>query len=148
MEPRRLAGKFLNFLHFAGDIYGAAMELTDPNEPNLGQRIKNAGLVTTGELGASVATGGLDFIPDLAEFATAMGFEAPAGPLRKFQKSAPLFNPEHYLRLASYGFKHEPTEARLRDAAEEFRKPYEDQSLGARITRQGPALGGLMMPMR
>ena len=100
------------------------------------------------ELGASVATGGLDFIPDLAEFATAMGFEAPAGPLRKFQKSAPLFNPEHYLRLASYGLKHEPTEARLREAAEEFRKPYEDQSLGARITRQGPALGGLMMPMR
>jgi hypothetical protein len=40
------------------------------------------------------------------------------------------------------------TVKKLRDAGEQLLKPFEDQSLGAQITRQGPALGGLVMPMR
>jgi hypothetical protein len=136
----RLAGGLLQGLGYAGDALGYYTESTNPDD----------------EVAASYLTGGLDFIPDALEYASAVGFEPKEDNFaRRIQRAAPLANPEHYLRLFSYydmGKTDAPefqrTVKKLRDAGEQLLKPFEDQSLGAQITRQGPALGGLVMPMR
>ena len=134
---------------FLSDAYGVALELTNPNEPNMGQRIKNAGIVGLGEIGASALTGGLDFVPDAFEIATELGIETDDPVIDRLQKISPLLNPEHYLRKLSYGGPHEATDALLEKAREDALTPAEDQSIMGRINRmRTPAFGGLMMPMR
>ena len=152
----RLAGGLLQGLGYAGDALGYYTESTNPDEESEIQRARNADVIIPGEVAASYLTGGLDFVPDALEMASAAGLEPKEDNFaRRIQRAAPLANPEHYLRLYSYydmgktdapEFKN--TVQKLRDAGEQLLKPFQDQSLGARITRQGPALGGLMMPMR
>ena len=149
MADFRLAGKFMKALPFIGDAIGVAQELTNPHEPDIGQRMMNAGIVGLGEIGASWATGGLDFIPDVAELATALNIKATDPVLRRLQEGAPLANPEHYLRLLSYGGDHEATKAYLKEALASQLRPEEDQSVMGRFNRmRTPALGGLVLPTR
>ena len=149
MPNFRLAGKFAKAVPFLSDAYGVALELINPNEPNMGQRMKNAGIVGLGEVGASVLTGGLDFVPDAFELATELGVETDDPVIDRLQKISPLLNPEHYLRKLSYGGPHEATDALLEKAREDALTPAEDQSFMGQINRmRTPAFGGLMMPMR
>jgi len=134
---------------YLGDAFGVGLELTNPDEPNMGQRMKNAGIVGLGEVGASVLTGGLDFVPDVFEIATQAGIETGDPVIDRLQKISPLLNPEHYLRKLSYGGPHKATDALLEKAREDALTPAEDQSIMGRINRmRTPAFGGLMMPMR
>ena len=134
---------------YLGDAFGVGLELTNPDEPNMGQRMKNAGIVGLGEVGASVLTGGLDFVPDVFEIATQSGIETGDPVIDRLQKISPLLNPEHYLRKLSYGGPHKATDALLEKAREDALTPAEDQSIMGRINRmRTPAFGGLMMPMR
>lgn len=149
MPDFRLAGKFMKALPFLGDATGVVMELTDPNEPDLGQRMMNAGVVGLGEVGASVLTGGADLVPDLFEIATELGVKTDEPVIDRLQKISPLLNPEHYLRILSYGGSHEPTEAHLEKARKYALTPAEDQSVMGRLNRmRTPGLGGLVMPTR
>tara|TARA_R100001509_G_scaffold35506_2_gene18788 strand:- start:1135 stop:1611 length:477 start_codon:yes stop_codon:yes gene_type:complete len=152
----RLAGKFLPGLSKASDALSFYTESTNPDEESEIQRVHNANIVIPGEIAVSALSGGLDFIPDVLEYASAAGFEPKEDNLtRRIQRAAPLLNPEHYLRLLSYydmGNTDAPefkrTVQKLKSAGEQLLQPFEDQSLEAQIKRQGPALGGLMMPMR
>ena len=152
----RLAGGLLQGLGYAGDALGYYTESTNPDEESEIQRARNADVIIPGEVAASYLTRGLDFIPDALEYASAAGFEPKEDNFaRRIQRAAPLANPEHYLRLFSYydmGKTDSPefqkTVKKLRDAGEQLLKPFADQSLGAQLRRQGPALGGLIKPMR
>ena len=149
MADFRLAGKFMKSLPFLGDAAGVAMELTDPNEPDMGQRMMNAGVVGLGEIGASALSGGLDFVPDVLELGTALGIEAGDPIINRLQKISPLINPEHYLRMLSYGGDHKPTRDHLERAKEAALTPADDQSVMGRLNRmRTPGLGGLIMPTR
>jgi len=149
MPNFRVAGKFMKAIPYLGDAFGVGLELINPDEPNMGQRMKNAGIVGLGEVGASVLTGGLDFVPDVFEIATELGVETDDPVIDRLQKISPLLNPEHYLRKLSYGGPHEATDALLEKAREDALTPAEDQSIMGRINRmRTPAFGGLMMPMR
>ena len=149
MADFRLAGKFMKSIPYIGDAIGVVQELTNPHESDLGQKMMNAGIVGLGEVGASVLTGGLDFVPDALEIATALGYEADDPVINRLQKIAPLIQPEHYLRLLSYGGKHAPTEALLEQARKDSLTPAEDQSIMGRLNRmRTPAVGGLVLPTR
>jgi|TARA_R100000081_G_scaffold83438_1_gene51494 hypothetical protein len=149
MADFRLAGKFMKSIPYIGDAIGVVQELTNPYESDLGQKMMNAGIVGLGEVGASVLTGGLDAVPDALELATALGYEADDPIINRLQKIAPLIQPEHYLRLLSYGGKHAPTEAYLEQARKDSLTPAEDQSIMGRLNRmRTPTVGGLVLPTR
>ena len=139
----------MKFLPYAPDAIGVVQELTNPNEPDLGQKMMNAGIVGLGEGYATYALRGLDLVPDALEIATALGYEADDPVINRLQKIAPLIQPEHYLRLLSYGGKHAPTEAKLEQAKKDALTPAEDQSIMGRLNRmRTPAVGGLVLPTR
>ena len=124
-QPIRMAGgsvfkKALGKLPFVGDALNIGVELYNPSEPDLLQRMKNALFVSGGGAAASFLTGGADAIPAFAELAGVVGedFGAPKGPkaVNDAISKAPLYNVEHYLRLAAYGGRHEPTEKILKKA--------------------------------
>lgn len=68
MAKERLAGRFLKSLPFVGDIAGAGFELMDPTE-SLTKNIKDAAIIGGGGFIGSLATGGLDAVPSLANLA-------------------------------------------------------------------------------
>ena len=152
MSPlKRLAGEFvkkiasnydtpLKKLAGAADAQAIGFDLNSP-EPDPVQRFKNAVIVGGGGIAASAATGGLDVIPFAVELYNEMAKQNdwPRGP-REVQDaldSAPLFNPENYLRLAAYGGDHTETKQILTDAME----------AQGRVQARIPRAGGLMIPM-
>jgi|TARA_R100001460_G_scaffold19953_1_gene41375 hypothetical protein len=112
--------KFLSKLPFAGDIINVGLELANPQEKDIIQKLKNAAFVGGGGLVASGLTGGADAIPAFMELAGVLGedFGAPKGPkaVNDAFTKAPALNIEHYLRLAAYGGRHKPTEEILEAA--------------------------------
>jgi len=84
----KLAGRFLKYVPFAGDIAVGVKELYDRDEASAAQRILNALIIGGGGAAASAATGGVDFIPAVVgNFADT--------PLENF-------NPETILRRLAY----------------------------------------------
>ena len=98
-KPVQRAVKAIPFL---GDAANVGMELLNENEPDLGQRALNSGVVGGGGALASIATMGTDFIPAMMQF---VGTLAPyekdtfMGDLRDIGET---MNPETYLREAAY----------------------------------------------
>jgi hypothetical protein len=120
------------YIPFAGDIVAALVEAADvEGEPDPYQRMLNAGIIGAGGGLVSAATFGLDTIPQIAqamgEYAVERendGYVVPDWPVgTQFSKVAPLINPENYLRILSYGGRHEPTERKLDRALEELPTP-------------------------
>lgn len=111
MEPFRTAGQVFEavrknpaltkFIPFLGDLYQGYVEVTNPTEPKLGQRLLNAAVVGGGGALASAATGGIDqyiAIPDIIG-TVGKGLGLPENP--DYDKAAAA-NVEHYLREAAY----------------------------------------------
>jgi len=145
-QPIRMAGgnvfkKALSKLPFVGDALNIGVELFNPSEPDPIQKMKNALFVSGGGAAASLLTGGADAIPAFMELAGVVGedFGAPKGPkaVNDAISKAPAFNVEHYLRLAAYGGRHEPTEEILMKAGH-------PGGFIADVDRPRP--GGLIMP--
>ena len=106
MPEPRLAGQRLGFaraLPFVGDLIGAGLELSDPDaSPN--QRLVNAGITTGGGILSSIATGGLDLIPQVVDTVNQM-IGGPKGPekLRQMQACATVANADrHFGSFASW----------------------------------------------
>ena len=146
-QPIRMAGsgafkKALGGLPFVGDLINFGLEAFNPNEPDRIQKMKNALFVSGGGAAASFFTGGADAIPAFMELAGVVGedFGAPKGPkaVNDAISKAPLYNVEHYLRLAAYGGRHEPTEEILKKAGHPG--GFTDQS------EMPTGLGTLVMP--
>ena len=146
-QPIRMAGsgafkKALGGLPFVGDLINFGLEAFNPNEPDPIQRAKNALFVSGGGFAASYLTGGADAIPAFMELAGVVGedYGAPKGPkaVNDAISKAPLYNVEHYLRLAAYGGRHEPTEKILKKAGHPG--GFTDQS------EMPTGLGTLVMP--
>ena len=133
--------KALSKLPFVGDALNIGVELFNPSEPDPIQKMKNALFVSGGGAAASLLTGGADAIPAFMELAGVVGedFGAPKGPkaVNDAISKAPAFNVEHYLRLAAYGGRHEPTEEILKKAGH-------PGAFIADVDRPRP--GGLIMP--
>ena len=100
MPKPRFAGQKLGFaraLPFVGDLIGAGLELSDPDaSPN--QRLVNAGITAGGGILSSIATGGLDLVPQVVDTVNQM-IGGPKGPekLRQMQACATVANPDRYL---------------------------------------------------
>ena len=146
-QPIRMAGsgafkKALGELPFVGDLINVGVELFNPSETDPIQKMKNALFVSGGGAAASLLTGGADAIPAFMELAGVVGedFGAPKGPkaVNDAISKAPLYNVEHYLRLAAYGGRHEPTEEILKKAGHPG--GFTDQS------EMPTGLGTLVMP--
>ena len=146
-QPIRMAGgsvfkKALSKLPFVGDALNIGVELFNPSEPDPIQKMKNALFVSGGGFAASYLTGGADAIPAFMELAGVVGedYGAPKGPkaVNDAISKAPLYNVEHYLRLAAYGGRHEPTEKILKKAGHPG--GFTDQS------EMPTGLGTLVMP--
>lgn len=111
MEPFRTAGQVFEavrknpaltkFIPLLGDLYQGYVELTNPTEPKLGQKLLNAAVIGGGGALASAATGGIDqylAFPDIIGTA-GKGLGLPENP--DYDKAAAA-NVEHYLREAAY----------------------------------------------
>lgn len=83
---------------FAGDIFTAVSELANPNEPNIGQRLVNAGVVAGGGMATSAATFGADFIPQMVDLVTEFTGEVGPQKLRDLQGCAPALNVDRHLQ--------------------------------------------------
>ena len=153
-QPIRMAGggalkKAAVAVPFFGDLINAAIEIYNPDEPDPIQKAKNVLFVSGGGFGASYLTGGADAIPAFMEVAGNIGekYGAPKGPkaVNDAISKAPMYNVEHYLRLAAYGGRHEPTEEILKKAGHpggftDFSEMFPDQS------KMPTGLGTLVMP--
>ena len=146
-QPIRMAGsgafkKAIGALPFLGDAFNAALEIYNPDEPDPIQKAKNVLFVSGGGAAASYLTGGADAIPAFMELAGVVGekYGYPKGPkaVNDAISKAPAFNVEHYLRLAAYGGRHEPTEEILKKAGHPG--GFTDQS------EMPTGLGTLVMP--
>lgn len=145
-QPIRMAGgsvfkRAVSKLPFVGDALNIGVELYNPSEPDPIQKMKNALFVSGGGAAASFLTGGFDAVPAFMELAGVVGedFGAPKGPkaVNDAISKAPAFNVEHYLRLAAYGGRHEPTEEILKKAGHPG---------GFTADVDIPRPGGLIMP--
>ena len=96
--------RFLKVLPFIGDAINVGAYLADSSEPSLEQKIRNAIIIGGGGALASLATGGLDAIPAVIEFAGDVGesYGLPKTDLEPVFQAAPLLNIENYLREYSY----------------------------------------------
>tara|TARA_R100000005_G_C4955623_1_gene174287 strand:- start:144 stop:617 length:474 start_codon:yes stop_codon:yes gene_type:complete len=96
--------KIIKAVPYVGDVVNFGGELMNPNEPDPRQKVSNALSVGLGGAMASTATGGLDFIPAVLQVLGELGEEYgyPKTPLDPVFQAAPAFNPENYLREASY----------------------------------------------
>lgn len=111
MEPFRTAGQVFEavrknpaltkFIPLAGDLYQGYVELTNPTEPRLGQRVLNAAVVGGGGALASAATGGIDQYLAIPDIAGTVGESLDLAENPDYDKAAAL-NIEHYLREAAY----------------------------------------------
>ena len=146
-QPIRMAGggalkKAAVAVPFFGDLINAAIEIYNPDEPDPIQKAKNVLFVSGGGFGASYLTGGADAIPAFMEVAGNIGekYGAPKGPkaVNDAISKAPMYNVEHYLRLAAYGGRHTPTEEILKKAGHPG--GFTDQS------EMPTGLGTLVMP--
>ena len=106
MPKPRFAGQKLGFaraLPFVGDLIGFGLELSDPDaSPN--QRLVNAGITTGGGILSSIATGGLDMVPQVVDTVNQM-IGGPKGPekLRQMQACATVANADrHFGAFASW----------------------------------------------
>lgn len=83
---------------FVGDAFSVAAELFNPEEADLGQRVRNAAIVGGGGVAASALTAGVDAIPQIVDLVTE--FTGKVGPqqIRDIQGCAPALNVERHLR--------------------------------------------------
>lgn len=96
-----MAGRFLKSLPFVGDIVGGGLELMDPTEP-LQKNIKDAVVIGGGGLLASAATGGLDAIPSLANFAVDLaGMATNNKDIIALGEKLDYIDPQSYLQFAA-----------------------------------------------
>lgn len=87
---------------FIGDLIGMGFDLANPDASPM-QRVVNAGLTGGGGILATMATGGLDFIPQVVDTVNDLT-GGPKGPekLRQLQACATVYNPDrHFGALAS-----------------------------------------------
>ena len=101
--------RFLKVLPFIGDLINVGAYLTDSSEPSEEQRIRNAIIIGGGGALASLATGGLDAIPAVIEFAGDAGetLGLPKTDAEPVFQAAPLLNIENYLREYAYSMNPE-----------------------------------------
>ncbi len=99
--PRFAGSRLLRSLPFVGDIVGAGLELMDPSEA-IDKNIKDALIIGGGGLLTSAATGGLDAIPSLANFAVdAAAMVTGNKALEKLGDQLDYVDPTSYLQYAS-----------------------------------------------
>jgi hypothetical protein len=111
MEPFRTAGQVFEavrknpaltkFIPLAGDLYQGYVELTNPTEPRLGQRVLNAAVVGGGGALASTGTAGIDQYLAIPDIIGTVAEGVGADPNPDYDRAAAL-NIEHYLREAAY----------------------------------------------
>ena len=120
--------RILRVVPYVGDAINFGGELMNPNEPELEQRISNALAVGLGGAMTSTAVGGLDFIPAVMQVAGELGekYGYPSTPLDPLFEAAPAFNPENYLREASYAINPNLEMPVADDKLERFRKVFTD----------------------
>lgn len=99
MPKPRFAGQKLRLargIPFIGDLIGIGLELNNP-DASPDQRNVNAGVIGGAGLLSSVATGGLDFIPQVVDTVNSM-IGGPKGPekLRQLQACATVGNVDRY----------------------------------------------------
>ena len=99
--PRFAGSKVIRALPFIGDIAGFGMELADPTEA-IDKNIKDALIIGGGGLLASLATGGLDAVPSLANFAVDAAASVTGNKdLKKLGEKLDYVDPTSYLQFAS-----------------------------------------------
>ena len=99
--PRFAGSRFVRALPFIGDIAGAGLELMDPSE-SIQKNIKDALIIGGGGFAASLATGGLDAVPSLANFAVDAAAAATGNKdLKKLGQQLDYVDPTSYLQYAS-----------------------------------------------
>ena len=99
--PRFAGSKALRAIPFVGDIAGFGLELADPSEA-FDKNIKDALIIGGGGLLASFATGGLDAVPTLANFAVDADAAVTGNKdLKKLGQKLDYVDPTSYLQFAS-----------------------------------------------
>ena len=99
--PRFAGSRVIRALPFIGDIAGAGLELMDPTE-SAQKNIKDALILGGGGLAASFATGGLDAVPSLANFAVdAAASVTGSKDLKKLGDKLDYVDPMSYLQYVS-----------------------------------------------
>jgi len=99
--PRFAGSRLLRSLPFVGDIVGAGLELMDPSEA-IDKNIKDALIIGGGGLLTSAATGGLDAIPSLANFAVdAAAMVTGNKDLQKLGEKLDYVDPVSYMQYMS-----------------------------------------------
>lgn len=101
MSGWRLAGRFIKSIPFIGDVAAAGLELADPTEP-LQKNIKDAVIIGGGGLAASLATGGLDAVPSLANLAVDLAGQVTNNKnIQQLGQKLDYIDPTSYLQYAS-----------------------------------------------
>ena len=121
---RRIASK----LPLVGDVYTIVSELTDPDEPSLEQRVRNAVIVGGGGLAASALTAGADAVPAVLQAFGNVGKDQnlPPTPINPVFEIAPLLNVENYLREYSYSMDPNRKIPETKDELRRFKKVFSD----------------------
>lgn len=99
--PRFAGSKVIRAIPFIGDIASFGLELADPSEA-MDKNIKDALVIGGGGLLASFATGGLDAVPSLANFAVDAAAAATGNKdLKKLGQKLDYVDPTSYLQFAA-----------------------------------------------
>ena len=123
-----LLRRFASKLPFIGDVYTIVSELTDPDEPSLEQRVRNAVIVGGGGLAASALTAGADAVPAVLQAFGNVGKDQnlPPTPINPVFEIAPLLNVENYLREYSYSMDPNRKIPETKDELRRFKKVFSD----------------------
>lgn len=99
--PRFAGSRFIRALPFVGDIAAGGLEIMDPTE-SIQKNIKDALIIGGGGFAASLATGGLDAVPSLANFAVDAAASVTGNKdLKKLGDKLDYVDPTSYLQYVS-----------------------------------------------